>query len=63
MNNKSKFEEWYNKWNIHSSQYCSQPEKNDVRSGWNACKKAVLKELKDFEGEYVCDVIDRIKDI
>lgn len=34
-----------------------------VRMGWNACKKEILKKLKGFEGEYVCDVIDKIKEL
>lgn len=40
------FNEWYEKWNKRTSKYSGEPEKKDVRSGWNACKKEVLKILK-----------------
>ncbi len=33
------------------------------QKGWAECKKKILKELKPLEGEYVCDVIDRIKEL
>lgn len=31
------------------------------KKGWEECKKKVLRELKPFGGEYVCDVIESIK--
>ena len=59
-NNISKFEEY-----IESNYFSGhEPDENDIpkiKEGWDACKKQVLKELEGFEGEYVCDVIDRIK--
>lgn len=59
MSDKSKFEEYY-----QSSKCCLLPSEHDIaKIGWDACKKAILKELKGFEGEYVCDVIDKIKNI
>jgi hypothetical protein len=61
MNNKSKFQTWYNEYREHNYDAVHAPMESKV--AWDACKKEVLKQLKGFEGEYVCDVIDRIKDI
>jgi len=60
---KSKFEEYF-KTRLDKGEYVtSNIGQRALEEGWIACKKEVLKQLKGFEGEYVCDVIDRIKEL
>ncbi len=53
------FNEWFKKFsktNVGDYEFVA-------KESWDACKKEILKQLKGFEGEYVCDVIDRIKKV
>lgn len=61
MSDKSKFEKWYKKHREYNYDAVHTPMESKI--AWEACKEAILKELKGFEGEYVCDVIDRIEKI
>ncbi len=44
------FEEWFKKDRIVT--FCNWSTKNDYQIGWNACKKEILKVLRDRKTRY-----------
>jgi hypothetical protein len=59
------FEEWYK--NVYGTLGSDSDTYFTSVTAWNACKdnykEKVLKLLKKFEEEHVCDVIEKIKEL
>ena len=48
MNSKSKFEEWFEYYKIHHSEYPGAEDKIIARKTWDTCKNEVLKLLEEY---------------